>query len=104
VKTWDVNFSKRISFQEFELGPLFVILLQSRPRLFKRFFKNEPGVQNAVTAVWFQYERIIPHCLLTNSHLQLYRTELGPYFTSHPASLGLLESKQVTIARSESLS
>lgn len=71
VETWDVNYNRRVSWREFELGPMFLVLLQGNATVFQHFRRNAPGNADEAT-------------------LQ-YRSELGPYFTAHPAALGLLE-------------
>jgi len=71
VETWDVNYNHRVSWREFELGPVFLVLLQGNATVFQHFRRDAPGNADEATL--------------------LFRSELGPYFTANPAALGLLE-------------
>jgi len=84
VKTWDINFSKRISWQEFELGPLFLVILESNKQLLHQFIINAPGNADEVTKV--------------------FRSEMGPYVISHPAAVGLIQLEETVDSSKSALS
>lgn len=76
LKSWDINFSRRLSWEEFRLGPLFVAVLESHPRILQGFRLNVPGIESTVA--------------------RLYRAALGTYYMTNPAASGLLEVESRT--------
>lgn len=80
LKTWDVNFSQKISWQEFQTGPLFLAFLDSKELLMNDFNNDKPGVADRVT--------------------QYFRRMIGTYKQANPAAFGLIE-ESVSMHRSQ---
>ena len=98
VKTWDLNYSQDINWQEFQLGPLLLVLLQHNKPLLKKFSKNAPGNADSVTQVRLPpilFSRFFFMSLrLSVACVQLFRSELGSYISIDPGATMLLEGKR----------
>jgi EF-hand domain pair len=82
MKTWDINYSKHISWQEFKFGPLFLVLLQTNDQVLREFRKNAPGNADIAT--------------------RMFTEAMGSYFRSNPVSMGLVETQSTELPSSES--
>lgn len=82
LKTWDINFSKLVSWKEFQFGPLFIMQLKVNAPLLAKF-KRSPVTNSFAVSTFF-------------------RTMFRMYEREYPAALGLIE-EEVTVTDEENV-